>query len=123
MVQSAQKPRQVIEAMDAHGGILLQRASRQSQAESTSTQMFEDARESVARFINASTPDEVVITKGGTESINLVAATYGRKYLNEGDEILITVMEHHANIVPWQLLRVERASSLRLRRLTMMAIF
>jgi cysteine desulfurase/selenocysteine lyase len=112
---SAQKPRQVIEAMDACMEGYYSNVHRGNHKLSQlSTQMFEDARESVARFINASTPDEVVITKGGTESINLVAATYGRKYLNEGDEILITVMEHHANIVPWQLLRAEKGIVLKI---------
>lgn len=112
---SAQKPRQVIEAMDACMEGYYSNVHRGNHKLSQlSTQMFEDARESVARFINASTPDEVVITKGGTESINLVAATYGRKFLNEGDEILITVMEHHANIVPWQLLRAEKGVVLKI---------
>lgn len=106
---SAQKPRQVIEAMNACMEGYYSNVHRGNHKMSQiSTEMFEDARNAIAGFINASTPDEVVITKGGTESINLVAATYGRKFLNEGDEILVTVMEHHANIVPWQLLRAEK---------------
>lgn len=106
---SAQKPRQVIEAMtDCMEGYYSNVHRGNHKLSQLSTAAFEDARDSVARFINASTSDEVVITKGGTESINLVAATYGRKFLNEGDEVLITVMEHHANIVPWQLLRAEK---------------
>ena len=106
---SAQKPRQVIEAMTACMEGYYSNVHRGNHKMSQlSTEKFEEAREAVARFINALTSDEVVITKGGTESINLVAATYGRKFLNEGDEVLITVMEHHANIVPWQLLRAEK---------------
>lgn len=106
---SAQKPRQVIEAMtgimercyaNVHRG-----NHRMSQL---ATVAFEEAREKVAAFIGASTPDEIVFTRGGTESINLVAATFGRKYLEAGDEIIITCMEHHANIVPWQMLREEK---------------
>ena len=106
---SAQKPRQVIEAMtDCMEGYYSNVHRGNHKLSQLSTEAFEDARETITRFINAPTSDEVVITKGGTESINLVAASYGRKFLNEGDEVLITVMEHHANIVPWQLLRAEK---------------
>ena len=73
-----------------------------------STEAFEAGRQKVAAFLNAATDEEIILTRGTTESINLVAATYGRKFLKEGDEIILTVMEHHSNIVPWQLLREER---------------
>jgi cysteine desulfurase / selenocysteine lyase len=66
---------------------------------------YEGAREKVARFINARSPHEVVFTRGTTDSINLVAQSYGRAFLRPGDEVLITTMEHHSNIVPWHLLR------------------
>ncbi len=68
------------------------------------TREYEGAREIVRRFINAASEKEVIYTSGTTEGINLVAASYGRKFLKEGDEIIISAMEHHANIVPWQML-------------------
>ena len=103
---SAQKPRQVIAAMNeayetyysnVHRGVhcLSQRA----------TEHFEAARKTVAGFINAESEDEIVFTRGGTEAINLVAASYGRAFLEAGDEVVISHMEHHSNIIPWQLLR------------------
>ncbi|NLE64397.1 MAG: cysteine desulfurase [Elusimicrobia bacterium] len=69
------------------------------------TAEYESTREKVRRFLNASSLCEIVFTKGATESINLVAASYGRSALKSGDEVLISQMEHHSNIVPWQLLR------------------
>ena len=69
------------------------------------TNAFEAARAKVARFINASKADEIVFTRNATESINLVAQSWGRKNLGPGDEVVLTELEHHANIVPWQLLR------------------
>ena len=106
---SAQCPRQVIDAMsevyetiyaNVHRGVhfLSQR----------STDAYEGARETVARFVNAETSDEIVFTRGTTEAINLVADSFGRAFLEPGDEVVISHMEHHSNIVPWQLLR-ERA--------------
>ncbi len=102
---SAQRPRQVIEAMDdyyrrynanIHRGVhtLSQEA----------TEAFEQARRRVAEFINAPAAGEVVFTRGTTESINLVAQSFARPRLAPGDQVLITHMEHHSNIVPWQML-------------------
>ena len=71
------------------------------------TEAYEDSRKAAARFINAPEADEIIFTKGTTEGINLVASTYGRKFLKPGDEILISNMEHHSNIVPWQMLSDE----------------
>jgi cysteine desulfurase/selenocysteine lyase len=68
------------------------------------TRFYEESRQSIADFISASSPEEIIFTKGTTESINLVAQSFGRNFLKAGDEILITEMEHHANIVPWQML-------------------
>ena len=105
---SVQKPRQVIEAMseayetyyaNVHRGV-----HHMSQR---STEAFEAGRDKVAAFLNAPSPDQIVLTRGTTESINLVAASYGRAFLKEGDEVILSVMEHHSNIVPWQLLREE----------------
>ncbi len=67
------------------------------------TQAYEEARGRVARFLNAREDREIVFVRGATEAINLVAQTYGRIHLREGDEVLVTAMEHHANIVPWQM--------------------
>lgn len=77
------------------------------------TNAYEEARSKVQHFINAAKSEEVNFTKGTTESINLVAHSYGRKYINEGDEIIISTMEHHSNIVPWQILCEERKAKLK----------
>ena len=69
------------------------------------TNMYENTRVSVQKFINAKDKDEIVFTKGATEAINLVASTYGQKYLKPGDEVLLTELEHHSNYVPWHYLR------------------
>ena len=69
------------------------------------TNMYENTRVSVQKFINAKDKNEIVFTKGATEAINLVASTYGQKYLKSGDEVLLTELEHHSNYVPWHYLR------------------
>lgn len=76
------------------------------------TTKFEAAREKVARFINAKSIEQVIWTRGTTESINLVAFSWGRTQLNQGDRILVSAMEHHANIVPWQMIALERGATL-----------
>ncbi|MDR7540416.1 MAG: cysteine desulfurase [Armatimonadota bacterium] len=111
---TSQKPRVVLEALaryyseynaNVHRGIY-------AMAE-LATQRYEEARARVARFINAPRPEEVVFTRGTTEAINLVAYTWGRATLRPGDEILLTEMEHHSNMVPWQLLAAEKGVRLR----------
>ncbi|MBA3708184.1 MAG: cysteine desulfurase [Planctomycetes bacterium] len=101
---TAQKPLRVIERMDrflreeygtVHRG-LYERSVR-------STQLYEEARATVARFVNAGSEREIVFTMGCTDAINLVAWSWGRKHLRPGDRVLVTGMEHHANIVPWQI--------------------
>ena len=67
------------------------------------TEKFEATRTRVRQFINAASDDEIVFTRGGTEAVNLVAASYARHHLEPGDEILVSELEHHSNIVPWQL--------------------
>ncbi len=112
---SAQKPRVVIECIreayesyysNVHRGAhyLSQRA----------TDAYEEARVIIAKFMNAPSDKNIVITSGVTESINLVAATWGRKFLHEGDEVVLSEMEHHANIVPWQMLREEKGIVLKI---------
>ncbi|MFO8128425.1 MAG: cysteine desulfurase [Bacteroidales bacterium] len=77
------------------------------------TQEFEDAREKVRGFINAGRKEEIIFTKGTTEAINLVAYSFGRNILGQGDEVLITALEHHSNLVPWQVLCREKNAFLR----------
>jgi len=78
-----------------------------------STQKYEAARETVRRFLGAAKAGEIVFTRNATEAINLVAASWGRAFLKPGDEIVLTALEHHSNIVPWQLLREEKGIVLR----------
>ena len=103
---SAQKPRAVIDAMsgmmersyaNVHRGLHL--------LSNEATAAFETARETAAAFLNAAGPDEIVFTSGGTDAVNLVAYALGQDDIGEGDEIILSVMEHHANIVPWHFLR------------------
>jgi cysteine desulfurase/selenocysteine lyase len=82
------------------------------------TQKYENSRLKIKDYINALSACELVFTRGATESINLVAATYGRKNVKEGDEILISTMEHHSNIVPWQLLCQETGAKLKIIPIT-----
>jgi cysteine desulfurase/selenocysteine lyase len=70
-----------------------------------STSAYEESRKTVQKFLNAKSPDEIIFTSGGTDSFNLVASSYADANLSHGDEIIITTMEHHANIVPWHFLR------------------
>ena len=114
-----QKPGRVIEALsryyehdnaNIHRGIhtLAERA----------TKAYEATRLSMQQFINAKHPEEIIFTRGVTESINLVAASYGRSFLKEGDEIIISGLEHHSNIVPWQMICAERKSILKVIPIT-----
>ena len=76
------------------------------------TEDYENARQTVADFIHAGDKDEIIFTRNATESLNLVAYTYGRAYIKEGDEIVITIMEHHSNMLPWQQLAKEKNAKL-----------
>ncbi|MFN8288075.1 MAG: cysteine desulfurase [Chitinophagales bacterium] len=82
------------------------------------TEAYENARTTVAKHINAKSEREINFVRGTTEAINLVASTYGRKFVNAGDEIIITAMEHHSNIVPWQMLCEEKGATLRVIPIT-----
>jgi cysteine desulfurase / selenocysteine lyase len=82
------------------------------------TDAYDAAREQVQRFVNAAEAREIVFVRGATEGINLVAATYGRAHLRSGDEVLISEMEHHSNIVPWQIVCEERGARLRIVPIT-----
>jgi cysteine desulfurase/selenocysteine lyase len=111
---TSQKPDVVIDAMSAfmrHGYAPVNRSAYQLAVEADDA--YEGARRRVARFINAARASEVVFTKNATESLNLVAATWGRANLQVGDVVVLTHMEHHANIVPWHMLAAERGIELR----------
>jgi len=106
---TSQKPESVIQAMDKY--------YRQSNANihrgihtlaEEATALYEDARLKVAEFINAPQPEQIIFTRNATESINLVAQTWGKTTLKAGDRVLLTETEHHSNLVPWQMLAAER---------------
>jgi cysteine desulfurase/selenocysteine lyase len=111
---TTQKPKAVIDRLThfyEHENSNIHRAAHELAARSTDA--YEGARQKVARFLNAPSAEEIVFTRGATEAINLVAATYGAKHVGEGDEIVITHLEHHANIVPWQQLALAKGAKLR----------
>ncbi len=116
---SAQKPHVVIDAVrevyESYYSNVHRGAHYLSQC---STDTYEEARETVARFINAPSDKNIVFTSSVTESINLVADTWGEKYLNAGDEIIISEMEHHANIVPWHMVCKKKGTKLRVVPIT-----
>jgi cysteine desulfurase / selenocysteine lyase len=108
---SAQKPQVVLDAImksyaqeysNVHRGL--------HYLSNTATQSFEDARESVRRFLNAPSKDQLIFTRNATEAINLVAQSFGGLVLNEGDEIILSILEHHSNIVPWHFHRERRGA-------------
>ena len=116
---TTQKPRAVVEAMteeyysvnaNVHRGVhyLSQQA----------TELHEQARANVQHFINARSEAEIIFTRGTTESLNLVAFSFGEAFLKEGDEVLVSVMEHHSNIVPWQMLRERKGIVLKVIPMT-----
>jgi cysteine desulfurase / selenocysteine lyase len=106
---SAQKPRQVIEAVTRMYEAEYANVNRGLHYLSElSTARYEGAREKVQAFINAKHSHEIIYTRGTTDALNLVAQSYARAFLEEGDEIIITTMEHHSNIVPWQMIRDEK---------------
>ena len=116
---TTQKPRSVVEAItdeyynvnaNVHRGVhyLSQQA----------TDLHEEAREKVRRFINARSTSEIIFTRGTTESLNLVASSFCDEFMQEGDEVIVSVMEHHSNIVPWQLQAAKRGISIRVIPMT-----
>jgi cysteine desulfurase/selenocysteine lyase len=116
---TTQKPRAVIDALaryyehdnaNVHRGVHL--------LSQLATQEYEEARAKVQRFVNAASPCEIVFTRGTTEAINLVAQAFGRQNVQAGDEVVISWMEHHSNIVPWQMLCAEKGARLRVVPIT-----
>ena len=111
---TTQKPRQVIDAItdeyysvnaNVHRGVHF--LSQQA------TELHEASRETVRQFINARSTSEVVFTRGTTESINLLVSSFGDEFMQEGDEVILSVMEHHSNIVPWQLLAARKGIAIK----------
>ena len=111
---TTQKPKQVIDAITRYYGDMNSNVHRGVHYLSQiSTDAFEITRRKVQAFIHAKHEHEIIITKGTTESINIVASCYGRAFIEAGDEIIISAMEHHSNIVPWQMLCDEKGCKLR----------
>ena len=111
---TAQKPLAVIDALVhyySHYNANIHRGLHTLADEATAA--YEASRTAVKDFVGASSPDEIIFTKGTTDSINLVAHSWGKSFLQEGDEIIITSLEHHANIVPWQMIAAEKKAILR----------
>jgi len=116
---TSQKPRQVIDALVDYYenyNANIHRAVHCLGEEATAA--YEEARAKVAKFINAPSPESIIFTRNTTEAINLVAYTWGRANVREGDEILLTQMEHHSNLIPWQRLAAEKGASVRYIELT-----
>jgi len=111
---TTQKPQSVIDRVSyfyEHENSNIHRAAHELAARATDA--YEDARAKVAHFLNASSSKEIVFVRGATEAINLVAQGWGRRHISKDDEIVITWIEHHANIVPWQMLAAEKGARLR----------
>jgi len=111
---TTQKPRAVIDRLKyfyEHENSNVHRAAHELAARATDA--YEGAREKVRAFLNAASPNEIVFVRGATEAINLVAQSWGRQNVSRGDEIVVTWLEHHANIVPWQRLAEEKGARLR----------
>jgi cysteine desulfurase/selenocysteine lyase len=111
---TTQKPQSVIDRISyfyEHENSNIHRAAHELAARATDA--YEGARDKVRRFLNASSSKEIVFVRGATEAINLVAQSWGRRHINAGDEIVISHLEHHANIVPWQMLCSEKGARLR----------
>lgn len=111
---TTQKPRVVVDAIvdeyysenaNVHRGVHF--LSQQA------TELHEAARGKIAKFLNAASPSEIIFTRGATEGLNLVASSFGEAFLKEGDEVVVSAMEHHSNIVPWQLLEMRKGIKLR----------
>ncbi|MDH3583006.1 MAG: aminotransferase class V-fold PLP-dependent enzyme, partial [Phycisphaerae bacterium] len=111
---TSQKPQAVIDAVRTYYETANANVHRGVYAlAEQATQQYESVRRDVADFLGAARPEEIVFTRGTTDAINLVAGSWGRQNLRPGDEVLITHMEHHSNIVPWQLICEQTGAVLR----------
>jgi cysteine desulfurase / selenocysteine lyase len=111
---TTQKPRAVIDATDRYYSSQNANIHRGNyELSQTATELYDQARRKVRRFINAAEDRQIIFTRGTTEGINLVASSFGRKFIGRGDEILVSAMEHHSNIVPWQIIAEQTGAVLR----------
>ena len=111
---TTQKPQSVIDCIDEYYSKYNSNIHRGvHHLSQVATQAYEDARETIRGFLGAKSINEIIFTSGTTGGINLVASTWGRKFVKEGDEILISAMEHHSNIVPWQMLAERKQLTLK----------
>ena len=111
---TTQKPRQVIDAISEYYSNYNSNIHRGAHTlAAQATDAYEGAREKVRKFINASSAEEIIFVRGTTEGINLVAQTFGRKFVGVGDEVIVSTLDHHANIVPWQQICKEKGAKLR----------
>jgi cysteine desulfurase/selenocysteine lyase len=111
---STQKPRQVIDAIRQyyeHDNCNIHRGVHYLSVKAT--EAYEETRKEIREFIHAKSTCEIIFTKGATESLNLVASSFGKRYIQPGDEVITTIMEHHSNFVPWQQMCLERGATLR----------
>src|SRR5512145_3270115 len=116
---TTQKPRKVLDAIQHYYSFHNANVHRGAYALAVeATEAYEAARTSVARFVNAWAREAVVFTRGTTEAINLVAGSWGRANVGRGDSVVVTAMDHHSNIVPWQLLCQESGATLRMVEIT-----
>ena len=116
---TSQKPQQVIDQITHYYHRLNANVHRGAHTLSReATAAYEDAREKVRAFIQAPSREEIVFTSGATESINLIVQTYGRENLQAGDEVILTVVEHHANLVPWQMLAKEKGFTIKYAKIS-----
>src|SRR5262245_27134431 len=116
---TSQKPRRVLEAIAHYYSEHNANVHRGAYALAVeATDAYEAARTAVARFVNAWAREGVVFTRGTTESINLVGAAWGRAFVHKGDTVVVTAMDHHSNIVPWQILCREKGATLRMVEIT-----
>jgi cysteine desulfurase/selenocysteine lyase len=112
---STQKPRQVIDAIQSyyeHDNCNIHRGVHYLSVKAT--EAYEETRKEIREFINAKSTHEIIFTKGATESLNLVASSFGKRFIQAGDEVITTIMEHHSNFVPWQQMCMELGAKLRI---------
>ena len=115
---SSQKPKSVIDRMSYFYENEFSNVGRSVHSLAvTATNRFEETRDLVKKFINAKHREEIIFTKGATEGINLVANSFGEKYINEGDEIILTELEHHSNYVPWHYLRNKKKAIIKFAKI------
>ncbi len=111
---SSQKPKSVIDRISSFYETEFSNVGRSVHSLAVkATNRFENTRDRVQKYLNAKYREEIIFTKGATEAINLVASSFGKKFINSGDEILITELEHHSNYVPWHFIRQEKGAKIK----------